>query len=188
MHNGFVRVSAGILLYRFREDQLEVLLGHPGGPFHARKDRGNWSIPKGEVEPNEALEAVAAREFEEETGHRLPSESAWLELGTIRQKGGKLVHAWAVEGDIDPAAARSNTFELEWPPGSGRLQRFPEIDRVAWFVPADAREHVKDTQIPFVDRLVDVLDAADRGSRRGEASSREPFMRPERYDEGGSDR
>lgn len=153
MHNEAVRVSAGILLYRIRDGRLEVLLGHPGGPFHARKDRGNWSIPKGEVEPGEDLDAVAAREFEEETGHPLPPRDRQIELGTIRQKGGKLVHAWAVEGDLDPAAARSNTFELEWPPRSGRRETFQEIDRVAWFEPADARDHVKETQVPLIDRL-----------------------------------
>ncbi len=157
MHNDNVRVSAGILLYRLRDGHLEVLLAHPGGPFHARKDMGNWSIPKGEVEPDEALEAVAAREFEEETGHPLPAQAQLSDLGTIRQKGGKLVYGWAVEGDLDPAAARSNTFELEWPSGSGRRQLFPEIDRVAWFEPAEARERVKETQIPFIDRLEALL-------------------------------
>jgi len=159
VHNERVRVSAGILLYREREDRLEVLLAHPGGPFHARKDRGNWSIPKGEVEEGEELEAVAAREFEEETGHPLPSDDHRIDLGSIRQKGGKVVHAWAVEGDLDPTSARSNTFELEWPPGSGRHERFPEIDRVEWFEPAEARTRVKETQIPLIDRLEDALGA-----------------------------
>lgn len=161
MHNEAVRVSAGILLYRIRDGRLEVLLGHPGGPFHARKDRGNWTIPKGEVEPGEDLEGVAAREFEEETGYPLPARDRQIELGTIRQKGGKLVHAWAVAGDLDPATARSNTFELEWPPGSGRRAAFPEIDRVAWFDPPAARDHVKETQAPFIERLEAAL--ADEG-------------------------
>ena len=126
------RVSAGILLYRSRDAALQVLLAHPGGPFHATKDLGAWSIPKGEVDPGEDLVDDARREFEEETGHVPPADGA-IPLGTIRQKGGKIVHAWALEGDLDPAAARSNTFSMGWPPDSGRLDAFPEIDRVAWF-------------------------------------------------------
>ncbi len=147
-----MRVSAGILLYRIREERLELLLAHPGGPFFRTRDAGHWSIPKGEVEPGEDLVAVARREFEEETGHPAPAGSL-ISLGTIVQKGGKLVHAWAVEGDLDPAAARSNTFTVEWPPGSGRSAEFPEIDRVEWFAPADARRHIKETQAAFIDRL-----------------------------------
>ena len=128
----------------------------PAGPFHAAKDQGAWSIPKGEVEPGEDLVDVARREFLEETGHPSPADSA-IPLGTIRQRGGKLVHAWALPGDLDPAAARSNTFTLEWPPGSGRLEAFPEIDRVAWFDLAEARLRLKDAQVPFLDRLVEAL-------------------------------
>jgi predicted NUDIX family NTP pyrophosphohydrolase len=146
------RVSAGILLFRRRGAGIEVLLAHPGGPLFARKDAGHWTIPKGEVEPGEELLAVARREFEEETGHPAPGGSE-IELGSIVQKGGKTVHGWAIEGDLDPAAAVSNTFELAWPPSSGRLQQFPEIDRVGWFVPAEARRLVKETQIPLIDRL-----------------------------------
>ena len=158
------RISAGILLYRRVSSgggapggvpsgaSLEVLLGHPGGPFHARRDLGDWSIPKGEVEPGEDLYDVARREFEEETGHAPPDRAA-IPLGTIVQKGGKRVHAWAVEGDLDPATTVSNTFSLSWPPGSGTVTAFPEIDRVAWFEPSEARRRLKEAQNPFVDRL-----------------------------------
>jgi predicted NUDIX family NTP pyrophosphohydrolase len=150
------RVSAGILLHRSGDGHLEVLLAHPGGPFHATKDVGAWSIPKGEVEPGEDLVDVARREFLEETGHPVPADGA-IPLGTIRQKGGKVVHAWALPGDLDPAAAHSNSFSLEWPPGSGRLEAFPEIDRVAWFDLPEARLRLKDAQVPFLDRLLDAL-------------------------------
>jgi predicted NUDIX family NTP pyrophosphohydrolase len=157
------RVSAGILLFRRGAGGLELLLAHPGGPFFARRDEGHWSIPKGEPDGAEDLLVVARREIEEETGHRAPagSDAPPLELGTIVQKGGKVVRAWAIEGDLDPAAAVSNEFELEWPPRSGRRQRFPEIDRVAWFEPAEARRRLKPTQVPFVDRLVATLAASD---------------------------
>jgi predicted NUDIX family NTP pyrophosphohydrolase len=150
------RVSAGILLHRTTDGHPEVLLAHPGGPFHARKDLGAWSIPKGEVEPGEDLIDVARREFLEETGHPAPVDGA-IPLGTIRQRGGKLVHAWALPGDLDTAASHSNTFSLEWPPGSGRLEAFPEIDRVAWFDLDEARLRLKDAQVEFLDRLVDAL-------------------------------
>jgi predicted NUDIX family NTP pyrophosphohydrolase len=147
------RVSAGILLYRVRAGRLEVLLGHPGGPWARAKDAGHWSIPKGEVEvEGEDLLAVAIREFEEETGHPLPA-GALIALGETRQKGGKLVHAWAVEGDLDPASAASNTFEMEWPPGSGRREAFPEIDRVEWFSAVEGRLRIKEAQVVFIDRL-----------------------------------
>ena len=151
------RTSAGILLYRRRGAVVEVLLGHPGGPFFVRKDAGHWSIPKGEVHPDEALLDVARREFTEETGHPVP-EALLIDLGSIVQKGGKTVHAWAVEGELDPATAHSNTFPMVWPPGSGRSEDFPEIDRVAWFEPAEARDRVKATQVPFIDRLLEALD------------------------------
>jgi predicted NUDIX family NTP pyrophosphohydrolase len=151
------RVSAGILLYRRvdgREHAVELLLAHPGGPFFEGRDLGDWTIPKGE--PNgsdEPLRDVARREFAEETGTWVHAEAAALALGTIVQKGGKVVHAWAVEGDLDPATAESDTFEMEWPPRSGRRQRFPEIDRVAWFDPAEARRRIKASQVPFIERL-----------------------------------
>jgi len=151
------RISAGILLFRRRDGRLQVLLAHPGGPFFARKDEGHWTIPKGEVDPGEELSVVGRREFEEETGQQLPGGPS-IELGSIVQKGGKIVHGWAVEGDLDPSAGASNTFELEWPPGSGRRQSFPEIDRVAWFEPDEARRRIKATQIPFIDRLEADLD------------------------------
>ena len=160
-----IRQSAGILLFRRRDPAdggLEVLLGHPGGPFFARRDEGHWSIPKGEPDaPDADLLAVARREFAEEVGHPAPDAqpdgTPPIALGTIVQKGGKVVHAWAVEGDLDPSAARSNEFEMEWPPRSGLRQRFPEIDRVAWFEPEAARRRLKPTQIPFVDRLVETI-------------------------------
>jgi predicted NUDIX family NTP pyrophosphohydrolase len=151
--------SAGILLYRRGSDggQLEVLLAHPGGPWFVAKDAGHWSIPKGEAHDDEHLLDVARREFAEETGHDVPNGPT-IELGSIVQKGGKTVHAWAVEGDLDPAAAHSNEFEIEWPPRSGRRATFPEIDRVAWFGPADARERIKSTQIPLLERLEAAVD------------------------------
>lgn len=157
------RVSAGIVLFRRRGGVLEVLLGHPGGPYFARKDEGHWSIPKGEVDDGEDdLRLVALREFEEETGQSIGvAPEALLELGDIVQKGGKRVVAWAAEGDVDPAAARSNTFELEWPPRSGRRIEVPEIDRVDWFGPADARRVIKPTQIPLLDRLEELLRNPD---------------------------
>jgi predicted NUDIX family NTP pyrophosphohydrolase len=165
-----LRQSAGILLFRRRADggePLEVLLGHPGGPFFTRRDEGHWSIPKGEPDaPDEDLLAVARREFAEEVGLAAPSAQPDggppIELGSIVQKGGKLVHAWAIEGDLDPADAVSNEFEMEWPPRSGRRQSFPEIDRVAWFEPGEARRRLKPTQTPFVDRLAEIVGSADR--------------------------
>lgn len=151
------RISAGVLLYRRSAGGIEVLLGHPGGPFFASRDLGEWSIPKGEVEEGEDLEAVARREFEEETGHAVGGPL--VPLGEIVQKGGKRVVAWSVEGDLDPATSVSNTFPFEWPPGSGRTIEVPEIDRVAWFDPAEARRRIKDRQIPFIDRLEEHLAA-----------------------------
>ena len=150
------RTSAGILLWRRRDGRLEVLLGHPGGPFYAKKDADTWSVLKGEFDPSEDPVTVARREFEEETGHRAP-KGPLLELGQIRQRGGKVVTAWAIEGDLDPAAAVSNTFEMEWPPHSGRKQEFPEINRVEWFDVPSARDKIRSAQIPFLDRLQDAL-------------------------------
>jgi predicted NUDIX family NTP pyrophosphohydrolase len=151
------RTSAGILLYRrpgAPHGRPEVLLAHPGGPFFTKRDLGDWTIPKGE--PNggqEPLDAVARREFEEETGAAINPAAPAIELGSIVQKGGKVVHAWAVEGDLDPAEAHSNEFEMEWPPRSGRRERFPEIDRVEWFDLDEARRRIKPTQVPLIDRL-----------------------------------
>lgn len=156
------RTSAGIVLWREREGRLEVLLGHPGGPYFAGKDAGHWTVLKGEVDPGEDLLAVARREFEEETGHPLP-EGRTLELGEIRQKSGKRVLAWAAQGDLDTATALSNSFEMEWPPRSGRMREFPEIDRVEWFGLDEAREKIKAAQAPFLHRLERALaDEQDR--------------------------
>ena len=152
-----MRVSAGILLFRRTSGRLEVLLAHPGGPFFTGRDLGAWTIPKGEPDPDEALDAAAVREFVEETGMR-PSDGPRLELGSVVQKGGKVVHAWGIEGDLDPEAAHSNLVELEWPPRSGRRQSFPEIDRVAWFEPDEARRRIKEAQGLFIDRLEAALD------------------------------
>ena len=146
------RTSAGMLLWRKRKGRLEVLLGHPGGPYFAGKDADHWTVLKGEVEPSEDLVDVARREFAEETGHQ-PPDGPMIELGDIRQKSGKLVLAWAVEGDLDPKTTVSNSFEMEWPPGSGRVKEFPEIDRVAWFDLQAARVRIKAAQAPFLDRL-----------------------------------
>lgn len=159
------RRSAGLLLYRRSADgAFEVLLAHPGGPLWAKRDAGVWTVPKGEFHEGEEAWAVARREFEEETGHPAPDGDP-IELGEIRQKGGKLVEAWGLEGDLDPATARSNTFPFEWPPRSGRWITVPEIDRVAWFGPDEARQRIKDTQIPFIDRLLDALDDRTTGPR-----------------------
>jgi len=151
------RLSAGILLFREREGGLEVLLGHPGGPFFAKKDEGSWTVLKGEAEPGEDLQAVARREFAEETGSQ-PPDGPMLELGEIRQRGGKTVVAWALAGDLDPATARSNTFEMEWPPRSGRRRAFPEIDRVEWFDLETARAKILPAQAAFLDRFERLMD------------------------------
>jgi predicted NUDIX family NTP pyrophosphohydrolase len=149
------RRSAGILLYRLAGGAPEVLLVHPGGPFWARKDAGVWSIPKGEYEEGEDPRACALREFEEETGSALP-ESRLIDLGEVSQKSGKLVTAWAAEGDLDADAIESNTFTMEWPPRSGRTAEFPEVDRAAWFE-AEAREKLNAAQAEFLDRLMERL-------------------------------
>jgi predicted NUDIX family NTP pyrophosphohydrolase len=146
--------SAGLLMYRGAGRGLAVLLVHPGGPFWAGKDLGAWSIPKGEYAAGEDPLAAAQREFAEETGVRPRGE--FQPLGDVVQAGGKRVSAWAVEGDLDPAALVSNTFELEWPPRSGRKRSFPEVDRAEWFAPDEARRRILAGQRPFVDRLVDL--------------------------------
>jgi predicted NUDIX family NTP pyrophosphohydrolase len=151
------RRSAGILLFR-RHGHLEVLLAHPGGPFWARRDAGAWSLPKGEHEPDEPPLAAAEREFREELGIPVP-DGPRLHLGEVRQAGGKVVEAWAVEGDLDPAAIAPGTFELEWPRGSGRRRTFPEVDRVAWFDLAEARARLLGGQVPFLHRLTEQLTA-----------------------------
>jgi len=146
-----VGLSAGLLMFR-RHGTLEVLLVHPGGPFFARRDLGAWSVPKGEVSEGEDEQAAARRELTEETGLRAP-EGELLDLGEVRQKGGKRVRAWAFEGDCDPAALRSNRFEMEWPPRSGRVQSFPEVDRAAFFDLDQARRRINAAQVAFLDRL-----------------------------------
>ena len=148
------RRSAGIVLYRVGVGGLEVLLVHPGGPFWAKQDLGVGSIPKGEYEPDEDPQACALREFEEETGTRLP-ETKLIELGAVVQKGGKEVTAWAARGDLDPASIRSTSFTMQWPPRSGREQEFPEIDRAEWFALDEAREKLVGAQAELLDRLIE---------------------------------
>jgi predicted NUDIX family NTP pyrophosphohydrolase len=150
------RRSAGILLYRTTNGRLEVLLVHPGGPFFAGRDLGNWGIPKGEYEPEEESLACAMREFEEELGQAPPS-GPLTPLGEIRQRNGKIVIAWGLEGDLDADAILSNTFTAEWPPRSGRMQEFPEIDRAAWLTLDAAAEKIIETQQPLLDRLAEAL-------------------------------
>lgn len=145
------RLSAGLLLFRRTGRGLEVFLAHPGGPFWARRDAGAWSVPKGEVAEGEAPEDAARREFREETG--FSPGGALLELGRIRQKGGKTVACWALEGNVDADAARSNTVELEWPRDSGRRVSFPEVDRCAWFDLDTARRKINAAQAELIDRL-----------------------------------
>jgi predicted NUDIX family NTP pyrophosphohydrolase len=147
------KTSAGILLYRYR-DELEVFLVHPGGPFWAKKDLGAWSLPKGETGEGEDLLEAAVREFTEETG--FPLTGRFRALQPLRQPGGKTVFAWAVEGDCDPAQLRSNPFSMEWPPKSGKRQEFPEVDRAAWFPIAEARERILKGQAPFLDQLAEL--------------------------------
>jgi predicted NUDIX family NTP pyrophosphohydrolase len=150
------RISAGLLMYRFRNGRMEVFLAHPGGPIFRNKDYGHWTIPKGEVQANEELLATAKREFKEEVG--IDAQGDFFPLGWIRQKGGKIVHGWAFAGDCDDSHQHTcNTFAMEWPPGSGRMQHFPEVDRVGFFGIRQAREKLKDTQHPFLDRLLAAL-------------------------------
>ena len=150
------RRSAGILLYRLREGEPEVLLVHPGGPLWSKRDEGAWSIPKGEFDEEEDAEACARRELVEELG-AAPELGELIDLGTVRLKSRKVVQAWAAEGDFDPETLASNTFEMEWPPRSGRRQSFPEVDRAAWLSPALAREKLNPAQAAFVDRLLERL-------------------------------
>lgn len=143
--------SAGLVVYRRVQGVLEVLLVHPGGPFWANKDLGAWSIPKGEVHEGEDPLAAAQREFREETGCVV--EGAYVPLTPVRLSSGKIIDAWAVAGDCDPSRVGSNTFALEWPPRSGQMRDFPEIDRAAWFPPSEARRRITRGQIGFVDQL-----------------------------------
>ena len=150
--------SAGLIMYRVRAKYLEVFLVHPGGPFWANKDNGAWSIPKGEYAGDEEPFEVAKREFHEETG--FVADGKFLDLGSIRQSGGKIVTAWAVEGDCDPERLQSNRFQIEWPPRSGRLLDAPEIDRGAWFSIAEARERILKSQEPLLDKLCAMLQVS----------------------------
>ena len=139
-------------MYRWNAGALEVFLAHPGGPLFAKKDAGYWTIPKGEIETGEDLLAAAIREFKEEVG--IEPRGEFLELGSIRQKGGKIVHAWAFQGELDEShSIMSNTFKLEWPPHSGKIQDFPEVDRAQFFPLTEAKVKIKETQRPFLDRL-----------------------------------
>jgi len=153
--------SAGVLLFR-DPAAPEFLLAHPGGPFWARKDLGAWTIPKGEPDPGEEPQQCALRELGEELGPAAPTldPAELIELGSIRQKGGKVVRAWGAEADFDPAALDSNSFELEWPPRSGTRSEFPEVDRAEWFDPDEARRRILPAQAPLVDRLLEALDPA----------------------------
>jgi predicted NUDIX family NTP pyrophosphohydrolase len=146
--------SAGILLHRHRDGAREVLLVHPGGPFWAKKDAGAWSIPKGEYQDGEDARACALREFAEELGSPAP-DGELVDLGDVRQRGGKVVMAWALAGDADADAIRSNTFTMEWPPRSGTMREFPEVDRAAWFSLDEAREQILPAQAPLLDRLAE---------------------------------
>jgi predicted NUDIX family NTP pyrophosphohydrolase len=155
-------VSGGLLLYRRHGGRLEVLLAHPGGPFWEHRDEGAWTVPKGLAEDDEDLAAVAQREFAEETGFEVVSVArdptvAPIPLGEVTLKSRKVIHAWAVEGDLDPSLARSNEVELEWPPRSGRRMTVPEVDRVAWLSPAEARRLANPAQAEFIDRLEAIL-------------------------------
>jgi predicted NUDIX family NTP pyrophosphohydrolase len=150
------KYSAGLLLYRFRENQLEVFLVHPGGPFWAKKDLGAWSIPKGEYVSGEDALQAAKREFQEETG-LIPAGNL-IALGEIRQSGGKIVSAWAMEGDYDPTRLQSNKCLIEWPPRSGRQMEVPEVDRGDWFDLEEARKRILAAQRPFLDRLASHVD------------------------------
>jgi predicted NUDIX family NTP pyrophosphohydrolase len=153
------RISAGLLMFRRRKNKVEVLLAHPGGPFHVHKDEGAWTIPKGEAAPGEDLLTRAQIEFEEEVGIPPQKVGDWIELGSIIQKGGKTVHGWAFEGDLPESfECKSNLFEMEWPPHSGKVKEFPEVDRAEFFTEAVARKKIKPTQIPFLDRLRAAID------------------------------
>jgi predicted NUDIX family NTP pyrophosphohydrolase len=150
------KISAGILLYRVRGHAIEVFLVHPGGPYWARKDDGAWSIPKGETEDGADLLATAYTEFHEETGSPLQGQP--VPLAPLKQPGGKVVHAWAVQGDIEATSIRSNTFAIEWPPRSGKTREFPEVDRAGWFDLATARQKLLAGQRGFLDQLLDYLE------------------------------
>ena len=157
------KLSAGLLLYRRNGDDVQVLIAHPGGPIWSRRDAGAWSLPKGAPNDGEELFATARREFQEETGHRPPDGDA-IDLGEVRMRSGKTVHGWAVEGNLDPGTLRSMLVQVEWPPKTGRLITVPEIDRIFWADPGEARRRLNPAQSEFVDRLLRALArAADAG-------------------------
>jgi predicted NUDIX family NTP pyrophosphohydrolase len=149
--------SAGFLPYRFRDGELEVFLVHPGGPFWAKKDKGAWSIPKGEIEPGEDHLEVARREYKEETG--CEAQGSFIPLTPLKQPSGKIISAWACAGDCGPEAVRSNTFLMEWPPHSGQQQEFPEVDRAAWFPAEIAKEKILQGQRGFIEELEAILSS-----------------------------
>jgi predicted NUDIX family NTP pyrophosphohydrolase len=150
-----MRMSAGIMLYKKKGGRIEIFLVHPGGPFWKGKNEGAWSIPKGEFTEEEEPLAAAIREFEEETGKKIKGN--FLPLTPIRQKAGKLVHAWAIEGDIDPEKIVSNTYQQEWPYKSGKWQSFPEVDKASWFSVEDAKQMINPAQAAFIDELMTML-------------------------------
>jgi len=158
------RTSAGLLMFRRRDGALEVLLAHPGGPLWANKDLGAWTLPKGEIAEGEDAVATARREFEEETGIR--PEGVFYPLGSIEQKGGKIVHAWAFQGEADPGSIRSNSFSMQWPPGSGQWRSFPEVDRAEWFSLDEARRRINPAQASLLDALERVASASSGRSGR----------------------
>jgi predicted NUDIX family NTP pyrophosphohydrolase len=149
-------ISAGILMYRFREGVAEVFLVHPGGPFWSGKDAGAWSIPKGIIDAHEDALVAAKREFEEETGSKVSGD--FTQLSSVKLKSGKVLLAWAVNGDCDPSEIKSNTFPMEWPPHSGRRQEFPEVDRAAWFTIGEAKKKINPRQVPLLEELMGILN------------------------------
>jgi predicted NUDIX family NTP pyrophosphohydrolase len=159
------KLSAGLLLHRSTTDRVEVLLVHPGGPYWAKRDDGAWSLPKGEYGEDEDPFEVAVREFREELGVDPPPDRPAVSLGQLRQPGGKRVSAWALEGDMDVTTVRSNTFTMEWPPGSGRAREYPEVDRAGWFNLKDARRKLLPGQVGFIDRLAELLRGAHQSAQ-----------------------
>jgi predicted NUDIX family NTP pyrophosphohydrolase len=158
------RISAGLLMFRRKQNALEVLLVHPGGPYFRKKDEGAWTIPKGEAAEGEELRARAKIEFKEELGIT-PAEEEWMDLGSVKQKGGKTVHAWAFAGDLEPDfELASNSFEMEWPPKSGKMQPFPEVDDARFFPLELARKKINQAQTVFLDRLREALES-EEGAR-----------------------
>jgi predicted NUDIX family NTP pyrophosphohydrolase len=156
-------MSAGLLVLRRTDGGIQVLLVHPGGPYWAKRDEGAWSMPKGEYEPGEDPLEAAMREFDEELGSEPPDGTEAVSLGQLRQPSGKVVSAWALEGDLDVSEIRSNTFEMEWPPRSGRTREFPEVDRAGWFDLPAARRKLLRGQVAFLDRLEELLGADPAG-------------------------